>query len=106
MRERGLNIRIALNLGTSTEFLGLKHQSNEMRQLKIVIRKPGQNQERPVVLGRFGSMVITVLLVLAAIVLVTTVIFLGYLAIGLVFAALLIALAVALIRGAFQSFRR
>jgi len=77
-----------------------------MRQIKIVIRKPGQNQESPVVLGRFGSMVITVLLVPAAIALVAAVIFFGYLAIGLLFAALLIAFVVALVRGSFQSFRR
>jgi len=77
-----------------------------MRRLEIIIRKPGQDRERPVVLGRFSSMVITVLLMLAAIALVTTVVVFGYLAIGLAFAALLIVIVVALIRGAFQSLRR
>lgn len=76
-----------------------------MAQFKIIIRKPGKNQERPVVLGRFASMVITVLLMLVVIALVTTAMIFGYMVMGMVLAAFVIALAIAAIRGAFQSFR-
>ncbi len=77
-----------------------------MRQIKIVIRKPGRNRERPVVLGRFSSMVFRVLLILAVILVVMTAIVLGYLVLGVVLAALLIAIAFSLIEGVFRNIRR
>ncbi len=77
-----------------------------MRQIKIVIRKPGRDRERPVVLGRFSSMVIRVLLILAVIAVVVTSIVLGYLILGMVLAALLIAIVVSLILGVFKNIRR
>jgi hypothetical protein len=77
-----------------------------MHRLKIYIRKPGQGGEQTVVLGRFGSMVISLLVLLVVIAMVATAIVFGYLIMGMVFAALLIAIVLALIRGAFQSFRR
>ena len=77
-----------------------------MRQIKIIIRKPGQDQGRPVVLGRLSSMLISVLVMLAAIAVLTMAFVFGYLVLALVFAALLIAIVVSLILGAFQNLRR
>jgi hypothetical protein len=82
------------------------HQPNEMHQIKINIRKPGQNQEHPVVLDRFISMVISVLLTMVSIGMLTITIVFGYFVLGVVFAALLIAIVVSLIFGALQNFRR
>ena len=77
-----------------------------MRRLEITIRKPGQDGARQVVLGRFGSMLVTVLLMVAAIAVVVVAVVFGYLAIGLLLVALLIAFVVAFVRGAFHRFRR
>lgn len=77
-----------------------------MQPLKIYIRKPGESGVQTVVLGRFGSMVVTLWMVLMVIAMVTAAIVFGYLVMGMVFAALLIAFVVALIRGASQSLRR
>ena len=77
-----------------------------MRRLEILIRKTGQEQERRVVLGRFGSMVITVLLMLVAIAVIAAALVFGYLVMGLVLAVLLVAIVVATIRGAFLNIRR
>lgn len=77
-----------------------------MRRFEITIRKPGQHSERQVVLGRFGSMLVTALLMVAVIALVIVAIVFGYLAIGLLLVALLIAIVVAVVRGAFHGFRR
>ena len=77
-----------------------------MQPLKIYIRKPGQGGVQTVVLGRFGSMVVTLLVLLVVISMVTAAIVFGYLVMGMVLAALLIAFVVALIRGASQSLRR
>ena len=77
-----------------------------MRRLEITIRKPGQDGERQVVLGRFASMLVTILLMVAAIATIVVAIVFGYLAIGLLLVALLIAIVVALVRGAFHSVRR
>lgn len=89
-------------------FIGIhrKCQRHKMHRLKIFIRKSGQARERPIVLGRFGSMVITLLVLLVVVAMVAAAIVFGYLVIGLVFTALLIAVLVALIWGAFQSLRR
>lgn len=83
-----------------------KHQRRTMHRLKIFIRKSGEDIERPVVVGWFGSIVITLLMLVVVISMVTAAIVFGYLVMGLVFAALLIAIVIALIRGAFQSLRR
>jgi hypothetical protein len=77
-----------------------------MRRLEITLRKPGQDGARQVVLGRFGSMLVTVLLTMVAIATVVVAIVFGYLAFGLLLVALLIAIVVAVLRGAFHSFRR
>ncbi len=77
-----------------------------MRRLEITIRKPGQDGERQVVLGRFGAMLVTVLLMAAVIATVIVAMIFGYLAIGLLLLALLIAIVVAVVRGAFHSVRR
>jgi hypothetical protein len=53
-----------------------------MRRLEITIRKPGQDGERQVVLGRFAAVLVTVLLMVAVIERSFHIIF-GYLAIGL-----------------------
>lgn len=89
-------------------FIGIhrKRQRHKMHRLKIFVRKSGQDREHTVVLGRFGSKVITLLVLLVVIAMVTTAIVFGYIVIGLVFTALLIAVVVALILGAFQSLRR
>lgn len=79
---------------------------HEKRRLEISIRRPGQDGARQVVLGRFGSMLVTIVLMVAAIAMVVVAIVFGYLALGLLLVALLIALVVALVRGAFHSFRR
>lgn len=76
-----------------------------MRRLEITIRKPGEDGARQVVLGRFGSMLISGLLTVAAIATIVVAIVFGYLAFGLLLVALLIALVVAAVRGAFH-FRR
>ena len=77
-----------------------------MSRLKIIIRKPDQNRESTVVIGRFGSMLINALLVLVTIAMVSTAFIFGYILIGLVFVALLFVILVALIRGLIQNYRR
>jgi len=78
----------------------------KMTRLKIVIRRPGKGQERPIVLGRFSSTMISVLLTLVVIAMVTTAIVLGYLVLCVVLAALLIAIVISLLLGVFQNIRR
>ena len=77
-----------------------------MRRLEITIRKPGEDGERQVVLGRFASILVTLLLAVAAIATVIVAMIFGYLALGLLLVVLLIAIMAAVVRGAFHSFRR
>jgi hypothetical protein len=77
-----------------------------MRRLEITVRKPGEHGERQVVLGRFASMLVTVVLAAAIIATFIVAVVFGYLAIGLLLVALLIAIMVAVVRGAFRSLRR
>ena len=76
-----------------------------MRRLEITIRKPGEDGERQVVLGRFAAMLVTVLLTVVVIATFIVAIVFGYLAIGLLLLVLLLAIIVAVVRGAFHSFR-
>jgi hypothetical protein len=77
-----------------------------MRRLRIIVRRPGQGPDHAVVLGRFGSVVLTALLTVAVAALLITAFVFGYLVLGLLFAAFLIAVVIALILGAFRSLRR
>ncbi len=76
-----------------------------MRRLEIQIRLR-RGPEHRILLSRFGSVVATIAVsVLAIAVLVLALVF-GYLVIGLALAVLLIALGVAIVRGAWFSLRR
>lgn len=77
-----------------------------MQRLKIHIRKPGQDGEQTVVLGRLGSMLLSLVMVLVVIAMAATAIVFGYLIMGMVLAAFLITVVVAMLRGALQSLRR
>jgi hypothetical protein len=77
-----------------------------MQRLKIHIRKPGQDREETIVLGRIGSVLVSLLMVLLVTALVATTIVFGYLVLGMMLAALLIGMVIAMIRGAFQGLRR
>ena len=76
-----------------------------MQRLKLLIRKPGPDGEKTVVLGRLGSRVVTLGVLLVVIALMTAALVFGYLVMTMVFAVLLVAIAVALIRAAFQRLR-
>lgn len=79
-----------------------------MRRFEIVVsRKPGSGTgARRLVLGRFGSMVATVLSALLAIGLTTAALILGYLVAGLLLAVLFLAVLIAMVRGAFRALPR
>lgn len=76
-----------------------------MQRLKILIRKPGQNTVYTAMGGRLSSVVVTFLALMMVIAIVATAIVFGYLIISLVLTALLLAIAVAMIRYAFRRLR-
>lgn len=76
-----------------------------MQRLKLLIRKSGPDGEKTVVLGRLGSRVVTLGVLLGVMALMTAAFVFGYLVMTVVFAVLLVAIAVALIRAAFQRLR-
>jgi hypothetical protein len=80
-------------------------------RLEIVLsRKSGSRSrwgtERQFALGRLGSAVVTVLSAVVAIGLLTTVLLLGYVFIGVILAAMLVALLVAIGRSTWRALRR
>jgi hypothetical protein len=81
-----------------------------MRRFEIVVdsSRPGEggSHVHRLPLGRLGSVIAAALLLLIALVVVTTALVLGYLIVGLLGVAFLVAIMVALIRGAFRSVRR
>lgn len=77
-----------------------------MQRLKIQIRKAGQDGEQTLVLGRLGSLLVSLVMLLLAVALVATALVFGYLVMGMLLAAFLIVLVVGMIRGAFQGLRR
>ena len=77
-----------------------------MQRLKIQIRKAGQDGEQTIVLGRLGSLLVSLVMLLLVVALVATAIVFGYLVMGMLLAAFLIAIVVAMIRGALQGLRR
>ena len=76
-----------------------------MRRLEIQIRR-AREPERKIVLGRFASLVATIVLAVVVIAVLAVALTLGYVVIGILLVALLIALVVAVLRGAWSSLRR
>ena len=81
-----------------------------MRRFEILVsRKPGSGTgagTKRLVLGRFGSMVATVVWALLAVGLTTAALILGYLVAGLLLAVLFLVVLVAMVRGAFRALPR
>jgi hypothetical protein len=77
-----------------------------MQRLKIQIRKDGQDGDKIIVLGRLGSVLVSVVMALLVIALVATAIVFGYLVMGMLLAAFLVAIVVGMIRGALQGLPR
>jgi hypothetical protein len=75
-----------------------------MRRFEIRVRR-GAGRDHQAVLGRFGSLVATVVLAALAIMLLALALVFGYLVLGLLLGAVLIALAVAVVRGLWAGLR-
>ena len=76
-----------------------------MRRLEIQIRR-ASGPKRQIVLGRFASLVATIVLAAIVIAVLVVALALGYVVIGIALVALLIALIVAVLRGTWSSLRR
>jgi ABC-type transport system involved in multi-copper enzyme maturation permease subunit len=75
-----------------------------MRRSEIVIRRG--ERERRIVLGRFASLLATIVLAALAIVVLVLAVVFGYIALGIGLAVALIAVVIAVLRGAWSSMRR